>query len=320
MYKKDIDSLKTRNSTLQTLIQALLNTPEDEVLDLVQQIRTCESLDKVADGIVARQKGQAEAAVNDEQDITEEQDGSNSPTFESQLSSKMGTLKLEDGTVRYIGGTSNLLFLTSDEPGSSQDEFDDSKSPGPSWTTVTNEVELINHLLNHYFTWHYTFFTILPKAGFYRHFLMGKPARATRKKHEYCSSLLVNTILALGCHFTSHPGSRADPDDSSTAGDHFFREAKRILFEEDELSKPSLANVQALALMSVREAGCAREAQGFAYSGMAFRMATELGLSFQTGAGLTMGYEHSPDDNEEDSRRITFWGCFQIDKYAFQPW
>lgn len=244
----------------------------------------------------------------------ETRDDSNSPTFESQLSSKMGTLKLEDGGVRYIGGTSNLMFMVSEEAGSSQDEFEAaSGSPITSWTPVTDDIELINHLMNHYFTWHYTFFTILPKAGFYRQFLKGKSIRHTRKKHEYCSSLLVNTILALGCHFTSHAGARADPDDSSTAGDHFFREAKRILFEEDELSKPSLANVQALALMSVREAGCARESQGWGYSGMAFRMACELGLSFQTGTGMAM-QEHSPDETEEDARRITFWGCFQIDK------
>ena len=60
VYKKDIDNLKTRNSTLQTLIQAILNYPENEVADLVHQIRTCESLDTVAEAIIAKENGEEE--------------------------------------------------------------------------------------------------------------------------------------------------------------------------------------------------------------------------------------------------------------------
>jgi hypothetical protein len=32
-------------------------------------------------------------------------------TFESQLSGKMGELRLEDGSTRYIGGTSHLIYM-----------------------------------------------------------------------------------------------------------------------------------------------------------------------------------------------------------------
>lgn len=188
--------------------------------------------------------------------------------------------------------------------------------PIASWTTVTTDPDLITHLLNHYFTWHYTFFTILPKASFYKQFLQGKPPQGTRRKVEYCSPLLVNTMLSLGCHFTSNPGAREDPMDATTAGDHFFREARRLLYEGDELAKPSLATVQALALMSVREAGCGREAVGWVYSGMAFRMSCDLGLSFQTPSGLVLNRVETLTEEEEDARRVTFWGCFEIDKYV----
>ena len=47
--------------------------------------------------------------------------------------------------------------------------------------------------------------------------------------------------------------------------------------ENDEHERPRLTNVQAMALMSVREAGCAREAKGWVYSGMSFRMASDMG-------------------------------------------
>jgi hypothetical protein len=114
-------------------------------------------------------------------------------------------------------------------------------------------------------------------------------------------------MLALGCHFTSWPMSRKNLDDPATAGDHFFKEAKRLLLENDEHEHPRLTTVQALALMSVREAGCGREAKGWVYSGMSFRMACDLGLNFDS-------INSTINDNDIDARRITLWGCFLFDK------
>lgn len=320
MYKKDIDNLKTRNSTLQTLIQAILNYPEGEVADLIRQIRTCESLDDVAESILAKDN-----SFGEEEDELESPLGGNGlpikvPKFETELSGKMGALRLDNGSVRFIGGTSNLIFLG---PGSDGEEMATSnpsaeqcqqqEDPITSWTDVTADPELIIHLINMYFTWHYTYFTTLSKHLFYRDFLMGKPTQETRRKTEYCTSLLLNAMLALGCHFTSWPAARADPRDSATAGDHFFKEAKRLILENDEHEKPRLATVQALALMSVREAGCGREAKGWVYSGMSFRMACDLGLNVGSG-GLTAHRDSSLDEEEVDARRVTFWGCFLFDK------
>lgn len=237
----------------------------------------------------------------------------NSPTFESQLSSKMGELRMDDGSRRYIGATSNLIYLGSSEQSEDDNElFMQQKDPVTSWTTVTHNPEVIMHLLNMYFTWHYTFFTTLSKDLFFRDFMMGKSPSSSRRKgkEEHCTPLLVNAMLTLGCHFTSHPGARDDPEDPTTAGDHFFREAKRLIVSDDAYEKPNLATVQALALMSVREAGCGRESKGWVYSGISFRMACDLGLN----------YRHNPQDNislseeEEDARRVTFWGCFLFDK------
>ncbi len=120
-------------------------------------------------------------------------------------------------------------------------------------------------------------------------------------------------MLALGCHFTSHKGAREVPDDSATAGDHFFKEAKRLILENDLHEVPRLTTVQALALMSVREAGCAREAKGWVYSGMSFRMACDMGLNLNTGQ-LSKAKHTDGNEAEEDVRRITFWGCFLFDK------
>lgn len=314
VYKKDIDNLKTRNSTLQTLIQAILNFPEHEVPGLIRQIRTCESLDDVAESILSKNNTLGKDEEDCDSPFNENDVLSGIPKCEMELSGKMGELRLENGSVSFIGGTSNLLFLGS---GSDREDIaisaeDVERYPKQedaivSWTNVTKDSKLVIHLINMYFTWHYTYFATLSKSLFYHDFLLGKPIQDSRQKTEYCTSLLVNAMLALGCHFTSVPASRTDPLNSATAGDHFFKEAKRLILENDEHENPRLPTVQALALMSVREAGCGREAKGWVYSGMSFRMAYDLGLNVDSAASTR-------DDQETDARRMTIWGCFLFDK------
>lgn len=310
VYKKDIDNLKTRNTTLQTLVQAILTYEENEVFDLVRQMRAAENLEDVAESITARTKKLD--GIEEGADSHDDADSavSDIPQFESELSGKMSEVRV-DGTGKFIGGTSNLIFLP---PGSELVEPDstgidmgidrqqDGEDPITCWTTVTKNKELIRHLLTMYFTWHYAYFTTLSKELFYRDFVRGHPS-------QYCSSLLVNTMLALGCHFSSWPASRADPENSATAGNHFFKEAKRLLMDHDEHERAKLCTVQALALMSVREAGCGREGKGWVYSGMSFRMSYDLGLNVDV-----TELSSNPSEEEVDARRITFWGCFLFDK------
>ncbi|OJD22350.1 hypothetical protein ACJ73_06302 [Blastomyces percursus] len=309
VYKQDIDNLKNRNTTLQTLVQAILNYDEADVPELVRQIRSCEDLEQVAESILAREKSSGKGvtrevfAQNDNEQVTEV------PQFESELAGKMSEL-IMDGTVRFVGGTSNLIFLPAEfyleEPDASfalGEQNQDTDDAITSWTRVTKSKELIRHLLTMYFTWHYAYFTTMSKKLFYRDFIKGRST-------QYCSSLLVNAMLALGCHFSSWPASRSDPNDSATAGDHFFKEAKRLILENDEHERAKLCTVQALALMSVREAGCGREGSGWVYSGMSFRMAYDLGLNVD-GTGIA---SHSLTEEDIDARRMTFWGCFLFDK------
>lgn len=306
VYKKEADTLKTKNSTLQTLIQALLNYEEDEAFDLLKQMRTTDNLEDLVQIVEARSKG----IEQDFPDSPVYQDESTQlPQFDAELSGKMGDLLL-DGSVKFIGGTSNLVWLddapsTFTSPVPSESHIVRPREEAIlSWTTVHNDKELILHFLNMYFCWHYPYFTTLTKELFYRDFLMGTPS-------HYCSSILVNAMLALGCHFSSKPLARADPQDSATTGDHYFAEAKRLLYENEEFANAKLCTVQALALMSVREAGCGRENKGWVYSGMSFRMASDLGLNVDA---PPMNDVSRLSDEDIDARRITFWGCFLFDK------
>jgi hypothetical protein len=292
---------------LQTLIQALLNYEEDDAFDLVRQIRSCDDLEDVAKSVIAREKGLLAAANADAARDSNDDESAGVDQFESELSGKMSELVL-DGTRKFIGGTSNLIFLP---PGSEIHEslsttdspaLNDSQ-PIRRWTRVTEDDSLISHLLTMYFTWHYPFFTLLAKDLFYRDYIRGVSS-------AYCSPLLVNAMLALGCHFSSLRGAFADPLNPNTAGNHFFKEAKRLVLENDEHENAKLCTVQAFALMSVREAGCGREGKGWVYSGLSFRMALDLGLNVDA---KNMG-SHNLSDEEMDARRITFWGCHLVDK------
>jgi hypothetical protein len=270
-------------------------------------------LDSVAEAIIAKENG--EDMDDEEVSPLSSPSSAGQPTFESQLSGKMGELRLDHGSTRYIGATSHLIYLgpgnenaDSTTSFTNPEQYQQMEDPISSWTTVTSDPELVRHLINMYFCWHYSFFTTLSKHLFWEEFQKGLPPPGSRQKTEYCTPLLVNAMLALGCHFTSWPAARAIRDDSATAGDHFFKEAKRLILENDLHEVPALTTVQALALMSVREAGCGREAKGWVYSGMSFRMACDLGLN------LGMSSRDGINEREEDARRITFWGCFLFDK------
>ncbi|KAI1431141.1 fungal-specific transcription factor domain-containing protein [Xylaria sp. CBS 124048] len=311
VYREKIDSTKASNSTLQTLVEAILNAPEEDVLDLVNRIRTCNDLDAAARSIIDQTVIGEEAS-----DGVQTQDDHNAEVsiMERDLVRKMGELRVENGIVRFFGGTSHLLHLDVFGPTkaelqtvtTSEVEFD----PVTSWSEVTKDPDVVNHLLNMYFAWHYPYFTTLSRTLFYRDFLRGKQHVASQNM-AHCSSLLVNAILALGCHFTDFTSAYAVAGDSRTKGDHFFGEAKHLIFDHDEYEKPQLTTVQALALMSVREAGCGREARGWIYSGMSFRMAQDIGLNMNLGGEHGLG---ALAEEEIDARRVTFWGCFLIDK------
>ncbi|KAL7915680.1 hypothetical protein GGI35DRAFT_3808 [Trichoderma velutinum] len=311
VYREKVDSMKAQNSTLQIIVEAILNATDDEVPEVVNKIRTCDNLDTVAQELLKL----SEAGVKEEDfdDNLDEASMAFLPvTGERELAGKMGELRLENGSVRFIGGTSHLIYLG--DPHHDGIDYDSPSEPGicenpiTSWTRVTTDPRLIMHLMNMYFNYHYPYFTTLSRKLFWRDFMRGKAGLA--QGTAYCSSLLVNAMLALGCHFTDIPGAFGIPGDSRTKGDHFFAEAKRLIVDNDEYEKPRLVTVQALALMSVREAGCAREAKGWVYSGMSFRMALDIGLNLEV-EGLDK--EHMSEE-EIDARRITFWGCFLFDK------
>jgi hypothetical protein len=128
------------------------------------------------------------------------------------------------------------------------------------WTNVTSDQEFIEHLCKLYFRWEYPLFASVSKAHFLADFRTGR--------QSYCSPLLANSLLAVGCRFSDRPEARASSIDDNP-GSHFFTEAKRLLALEQ---KASLLKIQALGLMSIWEASSGRDSESWFYSGQGVRV------------------------------------------------
>lgn len=167
--------------------------------------------------------------------------------------------------------------------------------PSTTWTIITNDLTLVQHLLALYFCWEYPTFASLSKEHFLRDFQDGR--------HRFCSPILVNALLALGCRFSTQPMTRANPNDPYTSGDHFFKESLRLFCQETD--HHSLTTIQALGIMSIREASCGRDSESWYYAGQSIRLAIEMGL------------HRIQDEGDEDELAVqsaTFWGAFALDQ------
>lgn len=193
--------------------------------------------------------------------------------------------QISDGLPRYRGVEQILSPLN--EPGL--------RTPTSTWTVITSDSVLVQHLLALYFCWEYPTFASLSKEHFLQDFQEGR--------NRYCSPILVNALLALGCRFSTQPMSRANPNDPYTSGDHFFKESLRLFAQETD--HHSLTTIQALGIMSIREASCGRDSESWYYAGQSIRLAIEMGLHRIMDEG---------DEDELAVQSATFWGAFALDQ------
>ncbi|KAL1866632.1 hypothetical protein Plec18167_008962 [Paecilomyces lecythidis] len=123
---------------------------------------------------------------------------------------------------------------------------------------------------------------------------------------DFCSSVLVNAILAVGSLFyESHDQSESQQD--AQLGEDFMEEADRLIQEELMQGRYSLTSVQALVIMSTRDVAAGKEAIMWFHLGLAIVMATNLVLDM--------------DDSSDNSilrqcERATYWGLFTADRLA----
>lgn len=116
---------------------------------------------------------------------------------------------------------------------------------------------------------------------------------------QYYSPFLLTVLCAHAARFQESP-----------IGEMLICRARLLL--GSEIQKPSaIPTVQGLLQLSAREMAYGSTSQAWLYSGMAFRMVSDLGLHHNSGKILHLGYL-SPEELE--IRRRLFWSCYFWDK------
>lgn len=194
------------------------------------------------------------------------------------------------------------LFLDNRHHLRDQGQEGRSRFPSSGWTSVTNDDALVDHLLAMYFSWEYPTFASLSKEHFVHDFDAGT--------QRFCSPLLVNALLALGARSSDAPEARKNPIDPRSAGEHFFEEAKRLLGSEEV---PTLPTIQALGLMSLRQASCGKDASSVFYARQSLRMALDIDLHCERPASR-INSRTVFSQVEREVRVATLWGCFNLEQ------
>ncbi|KAI8974653.1 fungal-specific transcription factor domain-containing protein [Pilobolus umbonatus] len=212
-----------------------------------------------------------------------------SPADEGQLAMD------ENGQVRYLGKSSGYYLLQN-----SKSYHDGAFHFNSHINTKTAEVidplelppkDLSAHLFHLYFTHFYPFLPLFHKKRLF--------------ENEPASPLLLNSIYAIASRISDDVRVRSDPALPDTAGNIFFERAQKLL--DDSYDKPSISTVQALILLASHQHGAMKSPRAWLYSGMAFRMAQDLGLHRNCNQ-----WNISPDERER--RKRVFWCCYVVDK------
>lgn len=119
---------------------------------------------------------------------------------------------------------------------------------------------------------------------------------------QYFSDFLLTTMCAHSARY----------EQQAAIGEILVSRSRLLLGAE--IHKPSsIPTVQALLQLSARDLAYGLISQAWLYSGMAFRMVSDLGLHHSNGKVSALG-----DLNSEDLeiRRRLFWSCYFWDKYV----
>ncbi|OKL57428.1 hypothetical protein UA08_07042 [Talaromyces atroroseus] len=168
------------------------------------------------------------------------------------------------------------------------------KVPAKPWTTVTDDDDLVSHLVSLWFTWSNPFENYVHRESFI------KDMQAAQLDCNYCSPFLVNAILAEASALSDYIEVSASADDMASRGDKFIKEAKTLLVKIDDIA--NLPTIQGLAALSVVMAMVGKDRTGWMYLGLARRATEEFEKQLAQG-GIR---------NAEDPISYALWGMFSI--------
>ncbi|KAF2186137.1 hypothetical protein K469DRAFT_726495 [Zopfia rhizophila CBS 207.26] len=163
-----------------------------------------------------------------------------------------------------------------------------------NWTSISSDEKFLRKLLETYFLFEYPFYPFFHKDIFLDDMIAGR--------HDFCSSLLVNTILASACHGLGAIKNRSEFWNPRNYGYQFLAEAKRLWELEQGKAEHALTTIQTAPILGITYFVSGLDKIGWSFWTQAVAMAENLDwLSVP---------ESSLSQREKTVRTITVWGIF----------
>ncbi|KAL3420025.1 C6 transcription factor, partial [Phlyctema vagabunda] len=225
---------------------------------------------------------------------------------DEELATMLGSFNLDEGgELRFFGAASNFHLIRNKEtfmdPSSTVARIRGLEAARRTVGLTDTPDELQDHLFDLYWRWQNSWQYVISREVFLADF-------KDRKFTRLCSPLLVAAINALASRYSDRPELRTDPDDANTSGELYATQTKAMLHHE--CVAPTIATVQATALLGLYSSGINQESLGWMYSGMAVRMAFTLGLNMDCSDYVSRGLM-APDELE--ARNVAWWGVYVLD-------
>ncbi|KAH7264601.1 hypothetical protein B0J15DRAFT_511621 [Fusarium solani] len=147
------------------------------------------------------------------------------------------------------------------------------------WTSVTSSDDLVRSLLRTYFKCEFPYNCFFHIDSFLDDLASGR--------ERYCSSLLVNAILANACHGQQELPDRSPFWKPHTLGYQFLAEAKR-LWELERYSRKRITTLQAGAIICISCNIDGIDKIGASYLAQCIAMGVDMGLFTQTFASRSL--------------------------------
>ena len=127
----------------------------------------------------------------------------------------------------------------------------------------------------------------------------------------YYSHTLLSAILAHSVRWCQNEQQISEALAVYENGHLFFYHARLLLHEDLRNGRCDIPTIQTLLLISTQECGKGNSTQAWVYSGIAFRMAEDLGITID--ARKYAGDVRLSEEDIEIRNRL-FWSCYIWDK------
>jgi Fungal specific transcription factor domain len=184
--------------------------------------------------------------------------------------------------------------------------------------------EVSKELLRYHWCWIHPLFLVVYRPAFIRGMALVNTNVPDASDPPYFSGTLLKVIHAHCARFLNHavhqheyqtlPNTSSPVQVTMSASEFMEKmsEEARISLGMETLKHSSIPTIQALLQQSAREIVFGHSSQGWLYSGMAFRMAFDMGIHLPSDKLQMFVKSLSPEDIE--IRKRLFWSCYTWDK------